>query len=352
MVLPMMQPNIAMRPLLFGFHRGITCRVGPASLRAPAHRDGKTERRREGEPERVRGGNGVRSFASPLCLFLAEWSAVVRQGELVPPYLGPTTAVVVLCLMLSLPHVMKAAEERSISVTGNGEVKARPNRLEIELQASGTAELTDDAIVKYDDALRRVTGAFDALKLEHLSIERGDLSFSSVMTNVAVARGRVAAKPQTAIAQSLKLTLGNVNQMSQKELVGTVGKLIDAAQDAGAIIVGTPGGNMVVNQLGRRVVMNNQSSQPAVAFLLDDFEALHDRAYQKAFEDATARAEKLARLAHAKLGEILSISENSQAYYGAVNSSQQSLVSVRLTEIPVNVSLFVRFAIERSEEGK
>ena len=248
----------------------------------------------------------------------------------------------------------RAAEERSISVTGNGEVKARANRLEIELQAGGAAELTDDAIVKYDDALRRVTDAFDALKIDHLSIERGDLSFSSMVPNnaVVVGRGRnVPPKPQMAITQSLRLTLAKVDQLSQKDLVATVGKLIDTAQDAGASIVGNPGGNMVINQLGRRVVMNNQPSQPAVAFLLDDYEALHDRAYQKAFEDATLRAEKLAKLAHAKLGEVLSISENSQAYYGA-GGSQQSLVSIRLTEIPVNVSLFVRFALQQAEAAE
>jgi uncharacterized protein YggE len=264
-----------------------------------------------------------------------------------------TTVFVCCCLALLPLCPAHAAEERSISVTGNGEVKARANRLEIELQAGGSAELTDDAIVKYDDALRRVTEAFNGLKIDRLSIERGDLSFASVMTNnaVVVGRGRnVAPKPQMAINQSLKLTLDNVDQLSQKELVATVGKLIDTAQDAGASIVGSPGSNMnmIVNQLGRRMVVNNQPGQPTIAFLLDDFEALHDRAYQKAFEDATMRAEKLAKLAHAKLGEVISISENSQTYY-ASGSSQQSLVSIRLTEIPVNVSLFVRFGLQKPE---
>jgi uncharacterized protein YggE len=241
------------------------------------------------------------------------------------------------------------AEERAISVTGNGEVNARPNRLQIEVQTSGMAELTQDAIIKYDDALRRVVDAFEKLNLERLAIEPGDISFASATDNRAVRAGQAAPKPQMAISQSIKLTLSQVDQIPQKELIATVGKLIDTAQDAGATISNNPS-NMVINQ-GGRLIVRNQVAQPLVALWVSDFEALYDQAYQKAFEDATARAEKLAKLAHAKLGDVLSIDEASQRVYGPDGYMQQSLASVRLGEIPVRASLRVRFELLKDREG-
>src|SRR5215469_10886693 len=132
---------------------------------------------------------------------------------------GRRRSILPLCAWLVFAGTA-AAEDRAISVTGNGEVNARPNRLQIELQTSGMAELTQDAIIKYDDALRRVTDAFDKLGLDRLAVEEGDISFASTVVN-NVRGGQV--KPQMAISQSIKLTLTDVDQISQKELVATVG---------------------------------------------------------------------------------------------------------------------------------
>jgi uncharacterized protein YggE len=258
---------------------------------------------------------------------------------------GPTILPLCACLIVGLSA---RAEDRAISVTGNGEVNARPNRLQIELQTSGMAELTQDAILKYDDSLRRVTEAFEKLGLNELAVEPGDISFASTLVNNA--RG-AQAKPQMAISQSIKLTLSHVDQVPQKELVATVGKLIDTAQDAGATISNNPAGNLnMVNQAGR-LVIRNQAAQPLVALWVSDFEPLYDQAYQKAFEDATVRAEKLAKLAHKKLGDVLTIDESSQRVYGPDGSALQSLASVRLGPIPVRASLRVRFELLEDREG-
>ena len=255
-----------------------------------------------------------------------------------------------LCACFIAGPVVGQERDRSISVTGNGEVSARPNRLQIELQSSGTAELTQDAILKYDDSLRRVTEAFEKLGLNELAIEPGDISFASTFVNNV--RG-AQPKPQMAISQSIKLTLTHVDQIPQKELVATVGKLIDTAQDAGATVSNNPGANFnMINQVGRAVI-RNQVAQPVVALWISDFEALYDQAYQKAFEDATLRAEKLAKLAHKKLGDVLSIDESSQRVYTPDGyAQQQSLASVRLGPIPVRASLRVRFALESEDQGK
>ena len=261
----------------------------------------------------------------------------------------PSGSILPLCACL-IVCVSARGEDRAISVTGNGEVSVRPNRLQIELQTSGMAELTQDAILKYDDSLRRVTEAFEKLGLDDLAVELGDISFASMFVNNPRA---AQAKPQMTISQSIKLTLSDVDQIPQKELIATVGKLIDTAQDAGATISNNPGGVLnMVNQAGRLVV-RNQQAQPLVALWVNDFEPLYDQAYQKAFEDASVRAEKLAKLAHKKLGDVLSIDETSQRVYGPDGyAQQQSLASVRLGPIPVRASLRVRFVLDSEDHNE
>jgi len=71
------------------------------------------------------------------------------------------------------------AQETGITVMGTGEATVKPNRLEIDLKASSTAELTSDAVVKYRDSLRRAKDAFDKLKLEKLEIGDRGLNVTS-----------------------------------------------------------------------------------------------------------------------------------------------------------------------------
>ncbi|HEX7446121.1 MAG TPA: SIMPL domain-containing protein [Pirellulales bacterium] len=255
-------------------------------------------------------------------------------------------------LLCTIAH----AEERAITVAGNGEVKARPNRLEIDVQAAGAAELTSDAILKYDDSLRRITEAFEKLGIERLAVEQGDLVFASTVANqnarvIGVAARGQARKAHVAVGRSLQLKLRDIDQMPEKELIDTIGKILDTAQDAGATLGMSAVRNMAMNQFGN-IIVHNQNAQPVVAFYINDPQAMHDRAYERAFEDATSRGEKLARLAGAKLGPVLSIDEigtpqnNPYAMQQPYGMQQQSLASVKLAEIPVHVSLRVRFALE------
>ena len=251
------------------------------------------------------------------------------------------------------------AEERAITVTGNGETKARPNRLEIDIQAAGAAELTSDAIVKYDDALRRITEAFEKLGIERLAVEQGDLVFASTVANqnarvIGVAARGAAHKAHVAIGRSLQLKLRDIDQISEQELIDTVGKILDTAQDAGATLGMSTVRNVAFNQFGNMIV-HNQNAQPVVAFFINDPQPLHDLAYEKAFEDAASRGRKLAKLARAKLGRVLSIDEmgspqaNPYMMQQPYGMQQQSLASVKLAEIPVHVSLRVRFALEEQK---
>lgn len=73
-----------------------------------------------------------------------------------------------LLLFLAAASAARGDEDSGISVFGSGEVRAKPTRVEIDLTAGAGAELTGDALVKYQDALRRTLSAFEKLELKNL----------------------------------------------------------------------------------------------------------------------------------------------------------------------------------------
>ena len=61
------------------------------------------------------------------------------------------------------------------TVAGKGQVAAKPDKFEIDLEVSAASELTADAVVKYRDAKRRIHEAFTALKLGNVAVEERGL---------------------------------------------------------------------------------------------------------------------------------------------------------------------------------
>jgi uncharacterized protein YggE len=253
--------------------------------------------------------------------------------------------------------------EGMISVSGTGEVLARPTKVEIDISAGGVAELTSDANQKYFDAIRRTTDAFKKLEMKDLTIEERELSFADTATggnttrvvvggairNVARGAAVEMPRPEVAISQSLRLVLDKIQQQDDATLRETIGKLIDTARDIGATV--------------------RQSSSNAgmslVTFVVDDAEEHRELAYQKAFDAAKSRAARLAALAGATLGPVRSINEQqgpvvSARYINAMSlnsNGEARLTSETLGDIPVRVTLHVSFTLldlqdERGSDGE
>ena len=270
-------------------------------------------------------------------------------------------AVLVTCLV----SLAGAAEEEGIVVFGSGEVMAKPNLLEIEVRASGQAELTGDAVVKYDDALRRIRGAFTKLQMKELTVEERELSIASggEATGgagvVMIAQNTTPAKPQFHITRCLRLAVRKIDKQPEAEVMATISKLLDTAKDAGAT-VGKEGGTAAVLQM----MGQGGGPSPVVHFAVEHPEELLEKAYQKAFDEATARAKRLAKLANSRLGKALFVEEvvattakekgleerMISAVYGVETAPNDEgrLSSDKLIDIPVRVTLRVRFAIGAS----
>lgn len=270
-------------------------------------------------------------------------------------------------LLLGISGGPARGDDAGITVSGTGEVKGKPNAVEFELKAGGMAELTGDAIVKYRDSKRRTLEAFQKLKLKKLEIEEKGVGLSSVgaaaqqMMVVPGGQGP-AVKPQVEIARSMRVVLREIQDLSEEELMDTIGRILDTAHDSGATIGGASDSNAML--LAR--MYGQQMSSSMATFVLENIAEPREQAYAQAMEQARARANRLATLANVKLGNVLSVQEQQvvssgdtsmqmqiiMAMYGMRDSSSKDelrLTSDKFAEIPVRVNLQVRFGIEKKE---
>lgn len=251
-----------------------------------------------------------------------------------------------------------------ITVSGTGGVAARPNLVEVDLQVAGQAELTSDALVKYRDAKKRVLEVLKKLEIENMSIDERALSITIGNSNKQqqrVINGIVQnpGKPQVDVSSTVRVTLTGVRETEPEELIKTIGRLIDVAQDAGVNVGPTAAEIAMAYRYGRQP----ENSAP-VRFVLNDLAELREKAYEAAVADARERAARLAKLHHMKLGSVRSIQElavggdkptttivNAYIYQQNAKTAQDThtdgprIVSPSLAEVPVQVKLMVRFAI-------
>lgn len=250
------------------------------------------------------------------------------------------------------------------AVAGKGTAAAKPNRLEIELEVSAASELTADAIVKYRDAKKRLQDAFSALKLENVAVEERGLLvdqkgqvFNPYFMDMPPAR---RSKVEVQLKRKLVVTCTNIRDMDEEALLQLVAKLLDVAQDAGG-------------KVGNQAEFNpyyynpyNRMNTGLIRFVLDDYEALQEKAYGEALADARARATRLAKLSGVELGRVVGVREvvvpgekpSTSAMgmvYGVATGTddempRKRLESTRFQEIPVRVELQVRFDLAGSSK--
>jgi hypothetical protein len=149
------------------------------------------------------------------------------------------------------------------------------------------------------------------------------------------------------------VTASNIRSMDEEALLQLVAKLLDVAQDAG----GKLGGSEAAPYFYYRF---NQGSK-LVRFVLDDLDALQEKAYGEAIADARAKATRLAKLSGVGLGRVAGVRElvvpGDKApapgmpffFYEPMGTSpdeevpRKRIEATRFQEIPVRVELLVRF---------
>lgn len=251
------------------------------------------------------------------------------------------------------------ANLEGFTVAGKGTAAARPNRLEIDLEVSAASELTSDVIVKYRDAKKRLQEAFATLKLGNVAVEERALGVEQkgqainpyYMEMPAARKGKVEVQ----LSRKLVASCSGIREMDEEALLGLVAKLLDVAQDAG----GKVGSGGDFNPYSYRY---GGASSGLVRFILDDFEAIQEKAYAAAIADARARAGRLARLSGVELGPVAGVREvfvpgeraGSTSYNPYTGMSmagddeepaRKRIESAKFQDITVRVELQVRFAV-------
>ena len=268
-----------------------------------------------------------------------------------------------LIAVLLLGSIVRA-DDTGITVSATGEVKGKPNTVEIGAVVNAEAELTADAIVKYREAKKKSVTALEGLKLQNLAIDSAGFTVNQAQDQqqqMRVMNGMPAgnAKQKVEVTESMKLTVKNVDKMEPEQVMDTLLKVIDTGRDAGLVIGPPPARNyweaQQMAQMGR--------GQSMVGFKILESASLKEQAYKLAMDNANAKAKRLADLAGVKLGRVVSVqeavgkttsenqSENFQmamarAAFG-ITSDAADPTSNLFTDIPVKVVLTVQYEIQK-----
>ncbi|MGC4031974.1 MAG: SIMPL domain-containing protein [Tepidisphaeraceae bacterium] len=219
----------------------------------------------------------------------------------------PTRSALLAAVLLTGVNAVRADE--GITVTGTGEAKGKPTSVELNAVVTGEAELTADAIVKFNDAKKKAMNALQGLKMANLTIDVGGVSIAAAIDPSAANRGiggAVNTAPQkTTVTETLTILLKGIDATKSAEVTENVMKIIDTGRDAGLAI----GPKTPTNYYEYQIFAQNPAGASIAQFCLDDATATRDQAFQSAMKDARQRAEKLAELAGVKLGSVISVHE-------------------------------------------
>ncbi len=254
--------------------------------------------------------------------------------------------------------------DEGLTVVGNGEARGKPTAVEFYTRIGGAGELGADALTKFREFKRRTKLALDKQRFSEGDVQMAGFSFTSQNgsgdQNFLAFRMMEAeppmGKPTVTFSSLARITLRGIDRLSEEEVLDTVSELSDRLADSGVTIQPVQT-NTDANEFE---VQDGFGNPPLAIFVLEDASELRELARERAFEAAQQSAERLARLAGAKLGPVLAIHENSgepeqfvDAFGNAAprlgRRAKLRLTSSTLSELPVRVSLEVRFALRQQE---
>jgi uncharacterized protein YggE len=301
----------------------------------------------------------MRLLSANKSLRLDETTAGNKAYSMVPPR-PCQLALLALLLLVPLPaRGQQFPVEAGITVEGSGESKSVPDIVEINLKLASKAELSDDAVIKHRDAKKRALETFKSLKLENLEVEERDLGLKAAM-NMQEMRMMMWGgsspsqnkRTQVEVGSTLRARLTGVNKLPVEELMSSIGKMLDAAQDSGGTLGMSEADTMMMGYYGWG--MPNTS---LVKFIVSNVKEPREKAYENAVTDARNRAERLARLSGVKLGAVVAIDElkananNRQFFYGPPETNdeekheKEEVVAETMSGGKIQVRLRVRFAL-------
>jgi uncharacterized protein YggE len=251
----------------------------------------------------------------------------------------------VVCTAILLGQVaVNAAEPTSyVSVTGTGEVAAKPDVVEILGIAQGKGELAGDALTEFRDVVAQAVETLESLEIDGLTVSSKGFSIGPSVVDsrsrLILQPGQTADPPTMTLSEPFRIRIAGVDKIDREQLLDTIVKVIDAAQETGLQM------GKALSELDRY----RSGPQPGyLVFRLSDTSPFRQQALEKAVQDARARATRLAELADVTLGAVYSIEETSYTTY--VPSSMRDAepnTSPAFEQIQVSVNVRVRYRVAK-----
>ncbi|GDX94833.1 hypothetical protein LBMAG47_04970 [Planctomycetia bacterium] len=253
---------------------------------------------------------------------------------------------------------------QGVSVTASGEVRAKPNAVEIDVTVAEGDARAGDALGKYAEAKKRLLEACGNLKLATLAVEEraievtaepgqpagvfGPVAVPAFPQGFAPAFAAPANVPEIRVARTIRLTLRGIRDKPEAEVLETIGTILDAVRDAGGTV--GPSGPYAP-------YVGDSSFKSVCRFVLEDAAELRKKAAEAALAQARTDA---GALAGGRVGPLVAVSAGgatgpavqrvvpNDTFARSGNEgddSPQRLTSPRFTEIPVRVGIQATFRL-------
>lgn len=222
-------------------------------------------------------------------------------------------------MIAALPASALAADntppQRTIIVTGEGEVLGKPDQARIAAAVVNQAPTADAAAQENATAMNRALSAVAALGIPPNKIQTSNYSILPQYSNATIANNRNITGYQ--VTNELTITVDDLSKL---------GSISDTLVRNGA------------NQLGR------------VDFTIADPKPLTERARTAAVNDAKAKAQTLATAAGVRLGPLLSIQEGPGVFrptpFAAPRALEAASTPIAIGEQPIIVAVTLTYAIQ------
>ncbi|HEX5282125.1 MAG TPA: SIMPL domain-containing protein [Micropepsaceae bacterium] len=223
-----------------------------------------------------------------------------------------------LLMIAALPVPALAADnapQRTIIVTGEGEVLGKPDQARIAAAVVNQAPTAEAAAQENATAMNRVLMAITALGIPPNKIQTSNYSVQPQYASVNVSTNRNITGYQ--VTNELTITVDDLSKL---------GTISDTLVHNGA------------NQLG------------GVAFTIADPKPLADRARTAAVTDARAKAQTLANAGGVRLGPLLNIQEGPGVFrptpFAAPRALEAASTPIAVGEQPIIVAVTLTYAIQ------
>lgn len=217
--------------------------------------------------------------------------------------------------LFATPASVFAAQERFVRVTADAEVMAPPDRVTITV---GLQHKTDNLKEGAKVLQQNIAKALAYCRAQHIKDKNIQTQNVSINPSYYAADGKRTDKPSYTLAQSFSVTLEDLSQY-ETVLYGLLDNGINQVRD--------------------------------VRFYSSKLKDFRNEARTLAMQNAQQKAQLLAKEAHAKLGKVMTITEEQTAgFYGASNISQNSYINTAsgipaAGVIPVRAEITVQYAL-------